>query len=96
MDPMTALSILGTVASLLNGAATTAWKQHDEGVRQQIEERVIALRSSKGVARSMLRSDIANIDVPDKAQAAKRALVSAKTQWEIDISAAMLEHQLGE
>ncbi len=93
MDP---ISIIGIVFNIATLVAKEEHKIEVAQTRAAIEEKVIAYRLAKGSARRLVRAEIAQMNLPEAARPAQRALVSANTQWEIDISAALVEREIGE
>jgi len=91
MDPV---SIIGLVFNLVTLVAKEEHRLEIERTRAAVEERVIVYRVAKGSARRMVRADIQRMQLPENARPAQRALVSARTQWQIDISAALVEGEL--
>lgn len=91
MDPV---SIIGLVFNIVTLVAKEERQIEMTSARAAIEEKVIVYRISKGSARRMVRAEIQRMNLPEVARPAQRALVSARTQWQIDISAALVEGEL--
>jgi hypothetical protein len=93
MDPV---SIIGLVFNIVTLVAKEEHRIEITTAKAQVEEKVIAYRVAKGSARRLLRAEIQQMVLPEAARPAQRALVSARTQWQIDLSAALVEREIGE
>ena len=91
MDP---ISIIGLVVNLAMAVGKLEHQAEVEGVRSAISEKVVVYRVAKGSARRMVRADIERMILPENARPAQRALVSARTRWEIDVSEALILGEL--
>jgi len=94
MDPSTLFGVIGFVMNIAVGVVHAEQRAQAMELRQQVEQKVIAYRLSKGSARRLMRAEIQQMDLPEKAKPAQRALVDAQTRWQISISAALVEHEL--
>ena len=91
MDPVTIISIAFNIITFVAKEERQAEMDY---ARAHVEQKVVIYRTAKGPARRMVRADIQRMQLPENARAAQRALVSARTQWQIDISAALVEGEL--